>query len=210
MVRQLVYIPIIHTQADMGALKGPIERVTVQKLGADGWQRRIQAINQVWERIEREIAGLALDYPKVKLYQDGLPLCDQVFDIVKNLAGKGSRNHQLLLKLQEKGATIVGSESPELLLEEYQRIKHMLDVENYEQIVQKEEQQKELGQALLKKRDRFIAGRINNTLQIGETGLLFIGMLHSLNGSLADDIEIINLLNFESPNPDKPEPKKIS
>jgi hypothetical protein len=48
-----------------------------------------------------------------------------------------------------------------------------------------------LSEALLKRRDEFMAQRINETLQDGETGILFLGMLHSLERYLAWDIGVI-------------------
>ena len=43
---------------------------------------------------------------------------------------------------------------------------------------------------LLAKRDAFIAGRIDQTLLAGETGILFMGMLHNLAGGLPADIQV--------------------
>jgi len=48
-----------------------------------------------------------------------------------------------------------------------------------------------LGSAVLEKRDRYIAAQIARTLDPGETGLIFLGMLHSLVGRLPRDIEIL-------------------
>ena len=47
------------------------------------------------------------------------------------------------------------------------------------------------GAALIQKRDRFMAERIDRTLQPGEIGILFIGMLHSVQRYLARDITVI-------------------
>jgi hypothetical protein len=47
---------------------------------------------------------------------------------------------------------------------------------------------------LLKKRDQFIAQRINSTLGPGETGIIFIGMLHDLHGLIDQDIQILDPL----------------
>lgn len=44
---------------------------------------------------------------------------------------------------------------------------------------------------LLKKRDQFIAQRINNTLIPGETGIIFLGMLHDLEGLVDKTIHIV-------------------
>ena len=51
-----------------------------------------------------------------------------------------------------------------------------------------------LSQALLKERDQAIAQRINTTLRPGETGLLFLGMLHSVESWLAQDIQVTHPL----------------
>ena len=57
--RTLIYLPIIDTQADMGALKAPVVRATMEKLGRAGLARHLAAIDQVWAEIEAFIHGLA-------------------------------------------------------------------------------------------------------------------------------------------------------
>jgi uncharacterized protein YbaP (TraB family) len=47
---------------------------------------------------------------------------------------------------------------------------------------------------LLRARDAFIADRIAATLQEGETGLLFLGALHRLDGLRSGDIAVETLL----------------
>ncbi|MBN1348357.1 hypothetical protein JXJ21_03045 [candidate division KSB1 bacterium] len=44
------------------------------------------------------------------------------------------------------------------------------------------------GNALLEERDRFIADKIDNTLKTGETGLLFMGMMHQVEKYLKKNI----------------------
>jgi hypothetical protein len=44
---------------------------------------------------------------------------------------------------------------------------------------------------LLKRRDQYIARRINDTLLAGETGLIFLGMLHSVRSWLDKDIRVV-------------------
>jgi hypothetical protein len=41
-----------------------------------------------------------------------------------------------------------------------------------------------------RKRDAFIAERIGATLQEGETGILFLGILHNLSAVLLADIQV--------------------
>jgi hypothetical protein len=49
---------------------------------------------------------------------------------------------------------------------------------------------------LLQRRDQFIAGRISATLGAGETGILFIGLIHRVDESLPEDIEVVPLISL--------------
>jgi hypothetical protein len=189
--RTLIYIPIIHSAADMGALRESVQRVTLQKLGEKGWENRISLIDSLWDKIETVIGDLSLSYEKVRLYQDGLPVCGLEVKIVTEIAKAGSRNHLLLINLMEKGATIMGTESPELLIEEYNLVKRILSAENSVEAAKIEVCQKPLSDVLLKKRDQYIADRVNRTLGMDETGIIFLGMLHSLDSLLEKDIQVI-------------------
>ncbi len=189
-VRALIYIPIIHTRTDMGTLGDSIQRITIQKSSRQAWKRKMDTIGQLWTQIERTIDALPLSCKKVRLYQDGLPVCGCEAEIVKNLAEAGSRNHQLLLGLMEKGAAIMGTESSELLVEEYQLVKQSLAAKDTPKSTRPDARRKVMGQSLLEKRDQYIADRINGTLRIGETGILFIGMLHSVEKYLHKDIRV--------------------
>jgi hypothetical protein len=188
--RTLIYVPIIHTQADMGALGESVRRVTIQKLGKQGWERNVDRVAKLWAEIEQAVDGWNLSYERVRLYQDGLPVCGREVEIVAELAKAGSRNHQLLLRLQERGARIMGTESSELLLEEYQLIKQLLAVRDPLKLRKVEAQQKAVSHSLLKTRDRYIADHINRTLGGGETGILFLGMLHCLDEWLDKNIQV--------------------
>lgn len=84
----------------------------------------------------------------------------------------------------------MGTESPDLLVKEYKLIKQVLQTRNPEEAARLESRQKKMSDSLLKQRDEFIAGRINSTLSAGETGLLFLGMLHSVAPFIAADIDI--------------------
>jgi hypothetical protein len=186
--KNLYHIPIIHTQADMGELGEVIKRTSLQALGRTAWRKKMDTVARMWRTIETFINGLDLDFRTVRLYQDGLPVCGREKDIVETLAGQGSRNYQLLLNLANKGASIMGTESPELLIEEYRLLKkNMLPPQTAR--FSSENRSGEL----LQKRDRFIAMRINDTLRSRETGILFLGMLHSLESMLADNIRVISV-----------------
>jgi hypothetical protein len=193
--RTLVYIPIIHTQADMGALSQSIQRLKVKELGRKGWERNVKLVDKLWARIEQAIEGLALPYQRVRLYQDGLPVCGREQEIVTELAKAGSRNHRLLLCLKEKGATIMGTESSELLVEEYELVKEDFPSGRPAFATGQAPRRKALRDSLLKRRDEYIARRINETLRAGETGLIFLGMLHSLGSWLDKDIRVVYLIH---------------
>lgn len=193
--RTLLYFPIIHTQADMGDLKELVRDASFKKSGRVGWQRKVDLILKMWEEIEKVIDGLALFYERVRLYQDGLPVCGKEPEIVRELAKGGSINHQLLVRLMDKGATIMGTESAELLVKEYELVKQVLNARNTQNASACEAHHKSLGDSLLKQRDQFIADRINKTLLPGETGILFLGMLHTSINLLEKDIQVVYPIN---------------
>ncbi len=189
--RTLIYIPIIHTLADMGALDKSVSRVTLRKMGRVSLKRKVNAVDKLWTKIEKGIDDLDLPYETVRIYQDGLPVCGKEAEIVRDLASAGSRNHQLLLRLAEGGGTLMGTESTELLVEEYGLMKKILSPGDGSEAAKIESRHKALSDSLLKRRDQYIAHRINSTLQPGETAILFLGMLHSLTALLSEDIRII-------------------
>lgn len=188
--RVLLCIPIVHTPADMGALNEPTQRLKVRKLGRKTWEQNTELVKNFWTEIEQATEGLSLPYERVRLYQDGLPVCGHETEIVTDLAKAGSRNYQLLLKLKAMGAMLMGTESSELLVEEYQLAKQVLAEEMARGSAQQAMQWKSLQDSLLKRRDQFIGRRISETLLCGETGLLFVGMLHSVEPWLDQDIQV--------------------
>lgn len=192
--RRLIHIPIIHTSTDLGSLSESVQRLYVQRRGPQHWNHRTKTVNELWGKISKQIEALDLDYSKVWLYQDGLPHCGHEEKIVRDLAQAGSRNHQLLLELVQKGARIVGTESSELLLEEYALARQLLvSLNSGDTRALKAQQRGGRDKRLLEERDGYIAKRINETLPKGEVGLVFLGLLHSLERRLASDIKISSL-----------------
>jgi len=188
--RTLVYLPIVHTQADMGALKESVARATLEKIGRAGLSRKTAAIDRIWIDLEGVIDALDLSFDRVRLYQDGLPVCGREAEVVTELAQAGSRNHQLLLRLMARGAILMGTESGDLLVEEYQLARQSLTARP-PRAAGPAARRRALSEALLQRRDQFMAQRLNDTLKPGETGILFLGMLHSLEQYLHQDIRII-------------------
>lgn len=174
----------------MGTLAPSVQRMTVQKLGPQAWSQNVDVVGRMWACIRATVESWDLGWEKIRLYQDGLPVCGREAVIVTELAETGSPNHQLLLWLMNEGATLVGTESPKLLLEEYRVMKRILAAKNSEEAARIEAHYKLESRSLLIRRDEYIAQRINATLRVGETGLLFLGMLHSVAPRLAKDIRV--------------------
>jgi hypothetical protein len=188
--RTLIYIPIIHTKEDMGSFSELVREATLKKHGEKSWHQKVRLISEIWGEIDRIVNGLDLKDKKVRLYQDGLPVCGRELEIVKEMAKTGSFNHQLLLRLLRRGAILMGTESAELLVEEYNLVKQTLLSGDIEEAGTIEASRKKLLKTLLKKRDHYIAAQINNTLAGGETGILFLGMLHSVDSLLDKNIRV--------------------
>jgi len=191
--RRLIWVPIVHAKADLGNMSGLVRDVYIRRMGKAKYEHHVKTIDEMWKKTRQQIERLNLSYDVVRLYQDGLPNCGREVEIVRDLAQAGSPNHRLLADLMEKGARITGTESPELLLEEYELARQALLAAHSRQAAALAPRQKELGQRLLDRRDSYIARRIDGTLAAGETGMIFLGLLHSLAGRLPPSIQVILL-----------------
>ncbi len=174
---RLIYVPVVHSTAEMGSAAPGYKAAFVARYGERKWAERSAEFDAVWRVIADEIKRLGLDFSRVKLYQDSLPVCGHENELVRDLAALGSRNHQLLESLVREGATLVGAEFPTLLLDEYR-------------LLQSPERTEAQAAALLEARDRFIAKRIDATLGDEEDGVLFIGALHKVARFLPPRIKV--------------------
>lgn len=194
-MRKLVYVRIVHTSADMGSLGKELTQVAISKLGREKWENNQKLIEKFWDELEKEIFGLNLNLENTRIYQDGLPCEGEMgIKIIHNTAELGSKNYQIIEKMVAKGARIVATENPELLIEERNLLLDMLKVSSTSE---KEEAKKRYiakKDFLLEQRDAYIASRINKTLENEETGILFIGAEHNVIPKLADDIEVLDLV----------------
>lgn len=174
---RLIYVPVVHSTAEMGSAAGAYKAAFVARYGARKWAERSAEFDAIWRAIADAIMALGLEFSRVNLYQDSLPVCGRESDLVHDLAAQGSRNHQLLQSLMRRGAALVGTESPALLLDEYR-------------LLQTPERTEAQAAALLEARDRFIAGQIDATLGEDRDGLLFIGALHKVAKYLPQRIKV--------------------
>jgi len=129
----------------------------------------------------------------VRIYQDGLPVCGRELDIVREVAQRGSRNYALILELLERGAVLEGTESPDLLRQEYEHIRSALAKESAP--TRTGELRASESERLLRERDEFIGRRVGESLKEGEVGILFIGLMHQADRFLPRDIEVQYLIH---------------
>ena len=183
-MRKLIYVPIVHSEVDFGSLTHNLRKRYIDRFGLSVWRQRVKGVDALWQEIRTKVIALEIDFHKIKVYQDGLPVCGRELEIVQDLARQGSKNHQLLVELAERGATIMGTEDAQLLVEEYLRLRDGLDgdSETGDRVTP--------GEDLLHRRDLYVAKRIRETLRDGETGILFIGLLHEVDEKLCQDMEI--------------------
>ena len=178
----------MHSEVDFGSLTHNLRKRYIDRFGLSGWRDRIKGVDALWEEIRRKVLALEIDFCRVKVYQDGLPICGRELEIVRDLARQGSKNHLLLMELAERGATIMGTEDAQLLVEEYLRLRDGLERDD------ETGDRAGSGEDLLSRRDLYIATRIKDTLGEGESGILFIGLLHKVDEKLSQDIEMSYLL----------------
>jgi len=204
-MRKLLVIPIVHNAADLGRLEHRLEQLKRATMPRERIEASRKQVARFWEELRVAIESWQLDYSKVVVYQDALPLAPAThvgleIKIVKELAAVGSANHQLLEWMHENGASILGTESPELLVAEYSLVRKQLGMADnpsldqetpgtLETTVDAAEIAAQLAD-LLNRRDQFIAARIDTTLKQDRTGIILIGMLHRVEKWLPDDIEV--------------------
>lgn len=197
-MRQLLYVPILHTEPDLGSEAASLDRQSSSLLGEERWAKHKVRVARFWESIAGYLA--AIDASTMKIYQDGLPAGGALGKkIIEEGARRGSRNHQLLLSLMARGAEIRKTEDAPLLKEEYDYIAALNrsgsagDSDLYRRYRLRKNR-------LTEERDRFIAGTIGETLQDGETGILFIGSYHNILPYLPRDIKVTPVKDREKIN----------
>jgi hypothetical protein len=179
--RTLIHFPIVHSAEDLGGLADATKQTRADDAAH---ARHEKAVAAIWDHIEQAVKALPVASRGWRVYQDGLPVCGHELEIVNQLATAGSRNYRLVKSLVARGAALMGTELGELLVEEYSLQKEMLEQGR------DSDETRELAASLLARRDHFIARRIDDTLRPGETGILFLGMVHGLDEHLPDDIDV--------------------
>lgn len=175
----------------------------IERLGRRHWDDYLAMLATFWPSVRAGLAGLGLDYARVDLYQDGLPVCGKELEIVKAAAAKGSENHQLVLDMVSRGATLMGTEDPKLLLEEHRNVQAALasrptngerGMRNAEKVGPYRIPHAQFTiRQLMAERDAYLGRRINESLRPGRSGILFLGLMHNVESYLAEDIVVTRL-----------------
>jgi hypothetical protein len=188
-MRKLYVIPIIHMSSDMGSIASTLDDRAMTNLMPELWQRRKEIVSAFWDSISRFLD--ALDVNGFKVYQDGLVADgEEGLRIVRESVSQGSKNYEIVGRFLERGAVLVKTESLSLVKQEYNYITKMTRSKSAKEREVAALRYKLARGKLLKQRDEFIAGRINETLAEGETGILFIGAYHDVVHRLAPDIKV--------------------
>ncbi|MBI2314673.1 hypothetical protein HYU93_01245 [Candidatus Daviesbacteria bacterium] len=176
----MIIIPIIHTAADMMSLQSAIPREEQDE----------QFALAEWEKIFGYLHSLSAGFVTgLRVYQDGLP--DTSGDnLNKIFAQAPGKNYEVLRWLRSNGAIVMGTESTELMREEYKLLVARYHAPNGELWAQATLEYAERRGRLLMERNAYIAQRIDHTLMPGEAGLLFIGLGHNIQPLLADKMRL--------------------
>ncbi|MFH1941753.1 MAG: hypothetical protein ABIL68_06575 [bacterium] len=194
-MRKLIYVPIIHTEADLGSMAEFLKKEYKRRYNQKKWQAHTKAVEEMWNGIREKIVRLNQDWQRVRIYQDGLPVCGRELEIVTDLAKMGSVNHQIVVDSVRRGGKLEGTEYSKFLLEEYDTLQKVAHAKNDRQRKNLINEYNRGSSELLIKRDRFIANRIDQTLGKREIGILFIGILHAVDKFLPADIEVKYLIH---------------
>ncbi len=190
-MRRLLYVPIIHADADLGSIAPAVSQMRLETLGKRRWLRHRGVVAAYWKHIRKYFNRVNAN--DLVIYQDGMMADGELGKrIVEEGATKGSPNHQIVLDLIHRGARLRKTEDADLLIREFHRILQIAATgpDAGEDILA---HYRDEGEALMRERDRFIATTVNETLQKGEFGVLFLGALHNILPELNADVEVASL-----------------
>ena len=195
-MRELLYVPIIHVDSDLGSIASDIDKRSADICGEERWERHKQSVTIFWDKIEEYFKKL--DAGNLKIYQDGLLADGELGQkIIEEGARKGSRNFRIILDLMGKGGEIRKTEDVELLKEEYNRILKLAQTKSLWERATAYIGYRIHKDRMMGKRDRFVAETINETLKEEERGVLFMGAFHEVVQHIAKDINVKEVKNIE-------------
>jgi len=193
-MRKLIYVPIIHSVADMGTMGDELKRKSVSGLGENVWQKHTETVVGYWEAIESYFENSDLYVRGIKIYQDGMFVDGEMaMKLIRDGVKSGSKNSEIVSSLISCGAIIMKTEDFKMVKDEYDGLQSIIKSKtNIQKLIQLL-RYKMLKPIFLRRRDRFIAATIDETLGPNETGILFIGAYHKVMNWLPKDITVIEL-----------------
>ena len=175
---RLIYVPVVHSTAEMGSAAPAYKAAFVARHGEGKWAERSAKFDVIWRAIADAIKALWLDLRRVKLYQDSLPVSGKRWHTFRTWRPWGVRTINFW--------SASCAEVPCLLA----LSRRSCSSTNTGCFKSPEERTDVIAAALLEARDRFIAERIDATLGDGEDGILFIGALHKVAKFLPQRIRV--------------------
>ncbi|MBL7112688.1 MAG: hypothetical protein ISS19_12195 [Bacteroidales bacterium] len=193
-MRTLIYVPIIHSSADMGSLGKELKHKSVSGPGENKWQKHTDTVNSYWDAIEFYFQNIDICMKGIKIYQDGMFVDGEMAKKILDEGIKtGSKNSEIVSKLIDRGAILIKTENFIMVKDEYDGLQSIIKSKNKLLKLILLLKYKISKPFLLRRRDEFIAGRIAETLGQNETGILFIGAFHNIMKRLPKDITVIEL-----------------
>ena len=193
-MRTLIYIPIIHSVADMGSLGDELTRKSVAGIGENIWQTHTDTVNGYWAAIEFYFENIHQYVKGVKIYQDGMFVDGEMaLKLINDGVKSGSKNSEIVSNLISRGAILMKTEDFKMVKDEYDGLQSILKSKSTIKKLIQLLRYKILKPIFLRRRDRFIAATIDETLDANETGILFIGAYHNVLKKLPKDITTIEL-----------------
>ena len=195
-MKTLIYVPIIHTSADLGSLAKDVRKRGIADLGEQLWREHKKTVEGFWDAIIEYFDSINVS--KMKIYQDGMVAEGEVGEkIVEEGLKSGSKNYELVSRLLERGAFLVKTEDFNLVREERDRILAITQAKSLTQKLIAFIKYKLVKNRLLDKRDKFIAKRVDKTLKHSKKGILFIGAYHNIKKRLPKNIHIREIKDAE-------------
>lgn len=187
---RLIYVPILHAGDRSEQTSAVLPKTKSSRRKRSDAALDLSAIDEMWEGIAAKMEGLELPWNRARVYQDGVPVCGNELALVTRLAESGSRCSSFVLGLTRKGATIEGTESMDLLIEEYDLLNKLLMKRSVSEQQAANAEYQARSRELLTLRDRFIFERIAATLQEGELPIVIMGIMHRLDKLLENEYPV--------------------
>jgi len=195
-MKTLIYVPVIHSSADLGSLAKEVTKRGIAGLGEDFWKKHTKTVDGFWNAVSHYFSSIEIS--GMKIYQDGMIVDGEVGQkIVEEGVKAGSKNYKLVSRLLKRGAILVKTEDFKLVKEERDRLLTITQAKSIAQKFFAFIKYKLTQNRLLNTRDAFITKRIDETLDHSETGILFIGAYHNIKNKLPKSIHAREIKNTE-------------